>query len=106
MGTGTEEEALVTRKHREDSSVEEGASLSPVHREALASIKRELAAIVLFGIAFAWAVLAWTDGLEEAVLLAGYGVGAGIWIRVRVSGLLRSVRDERRRNGDGPKQEQ
>ena len=46
MGTGTEEETLVTREHREGSTVEEGASLSPVHREALASIKRELAAIV------------------------------------------------------------
>lgn len=106
MGTGTEKETLVTRKHGDESGgVEGGASLSPLHREALASIKRELAAIVLFGIAFAWAVLYWTEGLEEAVLLVGYGVGAAIWIRVRVSGLLRAVRDARRRGGDGPKQE-
>jgi hypothetical protein len=106
MGTGTEEEALVTRKHGDQSGGVEGcASLSPLHREALASIKRELAAIVLFGIAFAWAVLHWTEGLEETVLLAGYGLGAAIWIRVRVSGLLRAVRDARRRDGDGSKQE-
>ena len=105
MSPGTEEETLVTREHRDESTVGEGASLSPVHREALASIKRELAAIVVFGALFAWAVLSWTEGAEEAVLLGGYGVGAAIWIRVRAAGLLRSHRMAQRESGNGPQQE-
>jgi len=105
VSTGTEEESLITREHREQSGSDGGASLSPLHREALASIKRELGAIVLFGVGFAWAVMHWTEGLEEAVLLTGYGVGAAIWIRVRAAGWLRAVRDARRGESDGPRQE-
>lgn len=82
-----------------------GASLARVHREALASIKRELGAILVFGAMFAWAVMHWTEGLEEAVLLGGYGVGAALWIRVRVYGLLRSARRAAPGERDGPQQE-
>lgn len=74
-----------------------------MQREALAAIKRELAAIVVFGALYAWAVIHWFGGLEEAVLLAGYGVGAALWIRVRGGGLLLSLRHGRRGN-DGPQQ--
>lgn len=100
MSTGTKKESLVTREHRDGSGVKGGASLTHVHREAVAAIKRELAAIVLFGIAFTWAVFHWTEGLEESVLLGGYGVGAALWIRIRVYGLLRSHRSAGARAGE------
>lgn len=98
MSTRTKKESLGTGEHAAASTGEERkASLG----EALASIKRELAAIIVFGALFAWAVIHWFDGLEEAVLLAGYGVGAALWVRVRAGGLLLSLRHGGRRD-DGP----
>ena len=73
--------------------------------DAIAAIKLELGAIVVFGVVLVIAVFHWFDGLEEAVLLGGYGVGAAIWIRLRVRGLLLADRRARREGGDGPQQE-
>lgn len=104
MGTRTKKESLIAGEHGSPADDgETGASLARVHREALAAIKRELAAIVVFGALYGWAVVHWFDGLEEAVLLAGYGVGAALWIRVRAGGLLLSLRRGRGRD-DGPQQ--
>lgn len=98
MSTRTKKEPLGTGEHEAVSADDERkASLG----EALASIKRELGAIVAFGALYAWAVIHWFDGLEEAVLLAGYGVGAALWIRIRAGGLLLSLRHGGRRD-DGP----
>lgn len=106
MGTGTKKQPLVAGEHETGSGSGgggAGASVADVHREALAAIKRELGAIIVFGALFAFAVIRWLDGLEEAVLLGGYGVGAALWIRIRAGGLLLSLR--RRRNDDGAQQE-
>ena len=106
MGTGPEKSSLIAGEHGAGSGGDEaGASVADVHRDALASIKRELGAIIVFGALFAFAVMRWFDGLEEAVLLGGYGVGAALWIRVRAGGLLLSLRRHRRGNGDGAQQE-
>ena len=106
MSPGTKKQPLVAGEHGDDTGGEEtGASLARVHRDALAAIKRELGAIIVFGAVFAVVVMRWFDGLEEAVLLAGYGVGAAIWIRVRAGGLLLSLRRHGRGKDDGAEQE-
>lgn len=104
MGSGTKKTPLGTGEHEAASAAGNGAA-SLTHREALAAIKRELGAIVLFGALFAWAVIHWFEGLEEAVLLGGYGVGAAIWIRVRAGGLLLAWRRGSRGGDDGPQQQ-
>lgn len=95
MCTRTKKESLGTGEHE---AVSAGDARNASLGEALASIKRELGAIVVFGGLYAWAVIHWFDGLEEAVLLAGYGVGAALWIRVRAGGLLLSLRRGGRRD--------
>lgn len=101
MSAGPKKEPLSAGEHGGVSVDDETqASLG----EALASIKRELAAIVVFGALYAWGVIHWFDGLEEAVLLAGYGVGAAVWIRVRAGGVLLALR-HRVRKGHGSQQE-
>lgn len=106
MSPRTKKQPLVAGKHEEGTAGDEGgASLARVHEDALAAIKRELGAIIVFGALFAIAVMHWFDGLEEAVLLAGYGVGAALWIRVRAGGLLLSLRRHRGGKDHGTQQE-
>lgn len=77
------------------------ASLARDHGAALAAIKRELAAVLVVGLAAIPLVALWLDGVRELVVLAGYGIGAAIWIRVRVLGLLLAARARRGPAGDG-----
>lgn len=70
------------------------------HEAALAAIKRELAAILLVGVAGAPLVVIWLDGLRELAVLAGYGIGGALWVHVRARGLSHAAR-ARRGGGDG-----
>lgn len=67
----------------------------------MAAIKRELAAVLLVGLAGLPLVALWLDGWRELAVIAGYGVGGAIWVRVRAYGLLLAAgrRDGRRGRG-------
>ncbi|MDZ7749588.1 MAG: hypothetical protein U5K43_12895 [Halofilum sp. (in: g-proteobacteria)] len=41
----------------------------------------------------------WLDGVQGLVVLGGYGLGAALWIRVRVMGLLLAARGHDPRAG-------
>ena len=103
MGLSPEEADLGTAEHRDDRSAEGGASLARDAHAALASIKRELAAIVLFALIGAPLVMYWLDGARELAVLGAYGVGAGLWVHTRARGLLLALRRARRaERPDGP----
>ena len=63
---------------------------------ALAAIKRELGAIILFGAIAAPLVIHYLEGLRELGVLAGYGLGAALWVHTRARGLLMALRQARR----------
>jgi len=65
----------------------------------MAAIKRELVAVLIVGLAGIPLVSLWLDGLRELLVLAGYGVGAALWIRVRAYGLLLASRGLERSPG-------
>lgn len=103
MGLSPEETDLGTVEHREDRSGESGASLARDADAALASIKRELAAIVIVAAIGAPLVMHWLEGARELAVLAAYGVGAGLWVHTRARGLLLALRQSRRaERRDGP----
>lgn len=79
------------------------ASLAREAGDALAAIKRELAAVVVVGVVGAPLVMQWLEGARELAVLAAYGVGAALWVQTRVRGLLLAVRHARRTEADdGP----
>lgn len=96
MGLSPEETDLGTAEHREDRSVESGASLARDADAALASIKRELAAILVVAVIGAPLVMYWLEGARELAVLGAYGVGAGLWVHTRARGLLLALRQARR----------
>jgi len=67
---------------------------------ALTAIRRELAAIVVVAAVGAPLVMLWLDGARELVVLAGYGLGAILWIHARVRGVRLAARRARCRRGD------
>lgn len=106
MGLGTEVGDLRTSEHYQDPESAEGqggATVSQQQREALAAVKRELAALVLTGVLVLWVAASWFDGVRELAIIAGYGLGAALWIHARARGLLYAARQHvRRRDSDGP----
>jgi hypothetical protein len=96
MGLSPEESDLGTAEHREDRSAESGASLARDADAALASIKRELAAIIIVAVIGAPLVMHWLEGARELAVLGAYGVGAGLWVHTRARGLLLALRQARR----------
>ncbi len=72
--------------------VQEGATVAQQQREAVAAIKRELAALVLAGALVLWAAATWFEGVRELAIIAGYGLGAALWIHARARGLLHAAR--------------
>ncbi|MFW5970198.1 MAG: hypothetical protein ACOCP9_06125 [Halofilum sp. (in: g-proteobacteria)] len=96
MGLSPEESDLGTAEHREDRSDENGASLARDTDAALASIKRELAAIIVVAIIGAPLVMHWLEGARELAVLGAYGLGAGLWVHTRARGLLLALRQARR----------
>ncbi len=104
MGLGTEVSNLGTGEHRENPQgsyvAEESNSLARQAPEAVAAIKRELAALVLVGAAAVPLAAFWLDGAREVAVLAGYGLGAALWIHARARGLLYAAFG-RPRNGGG-----
>ncbi len=96
MGLSSEESDLGTAEHREDRSGENGASLARDTDAALASIKRELAAIIVVAAIGAPLVMHWLEGARELAVLGAYGVGAGLWVHTRARGLLLALRQARR----------
>lgn len=96
MGLSTEESDLGTAEHRGDRSGENGVSLARDAHDALASIKRELAAIILVAAIGAPLVMHWLEGVRELAVLGAYGVGAGLWVHTRARGLLLALRQARR----------
>ena len=81
---------------------EEGASLARELAAALAAVKRELAAILLVGLAGIPLASLWLEGLREVLVLAGYGLGGAIWVRVRVRGVLLHARRGQRGQAADP----
>jgi hypothetical protein len=80
------------------AAAEQDASVaSEAAESAVAGIKRELAAVLLVGLAAIPLVSFWLDGMRELVVLGGYGLGAAIWVRVRAHGLLLAARGQRAR---------
>ncbi len=110
MGLGTEEGDLGTGEHHDSesaASLEGDATVAHQQREALAAIKRELAALVLVGALVLWAAAAWFDGGRELAIIAGYGLGAALWVHARARGLLyaarqRGWRADAHQDSDGP----
>lgn len=104
MGLGTEVSNLGTGEHRRDpqdsQAVDEPASVAR-HARALAAIKRELAAIVIVGALGLPLASIWLDGAREVAVLAGYGLGAALWVHARARGLLYAARGRQRSGGDG-----
>jgi len=96
MGLSPEETDLGTAEHREDRSSESGGSLARDADAALASIKRELAAILVVALIGAPLVIYWLEGARELAVLGAYGVGAGLWVHTRARGLLLALRQARR----------
>lgn len=85
-----------------EASGEQAAIVASAAAEsALAGIKRELAAVLVVGLAGIPLVSLWLDGTRELVVLGGYGVGAAIWVRVRAHGLLLAARGRAVRDGHG-----
>lgn len=96
MGLSPEETDLVAVEHDEDQSSEMGANLARDTDAALAAIKRELAAILVFALIGAPLVIYWLEGARELAVLGAYGVGAGLWVHTRARGLLLALRQTRR----------
>jgi hypothetical protein len=96
MGLSPEESDLGTAEHRAEQSGENAASLARDADAALASIKRELAAIVVVAVIGAPLVMHWLEGVRELAVLGAYGVGAGLWVHTRARGLLLALRQARR----------
>lgn len=106
MGLGTEVTNLRTGEHQKTSQashmVEEPASVARDGGAAVAAIKRELGALVIVGALSIPLVALWLDGVRELAVLAGYGLGAALWIHARGRGLLYAMRGRRRDGVDGP----
>lgn len=96
MGLSPEERDLGTAEHRGNRSSENIASLARDADAALASIKRELAAIIVVAVIGAPLVMHWLEGARELAVLGAYGVGAGLWVHTRARGLLLALREARR----------
>jgi len=96
MGLSPKETDLGTAEHREDRSAESGASLARDADAALASIKRELAAILVVAVIGAPLVIYWLEGARELAVLGAYGVGAALWVHTRARGLLLALLQARR----------
>jgi len=60
--------------------------------EGLAALKRELAAVVIFGALLVPVVSYLLDDGRGLAVLAAYGVGGAVWVRIRVRGLLLAAR--------------
>lgn len=71
---------------------DESDSVPATPLEGLAAVKRELAAVLLFGLAAIPLVGLWLDGVRELLVLAAYGVGGALWIRTRALGLILAAR--------------
>jgi len=80
---------------------EQSNSVSGTPLEGLAAVKRELAAVLLVGLAAIPLVGMWLDGVREILVLAAYGVGGAIWIRTRALGLILAARRGPRDADDG-----
>lgn len=110
MGLGPEVGDLGTSEHRDSEaavSQNGGATVAHQQHEALAAIKRELGALVLAGVLVLWAAASWFEGGRELAIIAGYGLGAALWVHARARGLLYAARQRGRREGaeqdaDGP----
>ncbi len=74
-------------------------SISGTPLEGLAAVKRELAAVLLVGLAAIPLVGMWLDGLRELLVLVAYGVGGALWIRTRALGLILAARRGQRGRG-------
>ncbi len=70
-------------------------------QEGLAAVKRELAAVLLVGLAAIPLVGVWLDGLREFLVLAAYGIGGALWIRTRALGLILAARRGQPGRGEG-----
>lgn len=99
VGPCPEEGNLGTSKHTSGDPVAEREILARDADAALAAIKRELAAIILFGVIVAPLVMQYLEGVRELAVLAGYGLGAGLWVHTRARGLLLALRQARHRRG-------
>jgi len=62
--------------------------------EGLAAVKRELAAVLLVGLAAIPLVDLWLGGVRELLVLVAYGIGGAVWIRTRALGLILAARQE------------
>lgn len=105
MGLGPEVSDLRTSEHRQDPEAEEAVerptSVTSDAREAVAAIKRELAAIVIVGALGLVLAGYWLEGARELAVIAGYGLGAALWIHARARGLLYAARGRMRKGPDG-----
>ena len=95
MGLSTQEGDLGPAEHEASRVAERRASLAREVDATLAAIKCEVAAILVVALVGAPFVIGWLDGVRAAVVLGGYGLGAGLWIHVRVRGLLLALRRAR-----------
>lgn len=103
MRLSAKERDLGTAEHAGSHGNDADTSLARELGAAVAAIKRELAAILVVAAIGAPVVLAWLEGLQEVVVLAGYGLGALLWIHARVRGLRLAARRARPPDGgDGP----
>lgn len=106
MGLGTEVGDLGTGEHwqnpRDSRAAEEPASVARQGpAAAVAAIKCELAAIVIVGALAIPLAAMWLEGIRELAVLAGYGMGAALWVHARARGLLYAARGRPSGGGDG-----
>jgi len=96
MGLGPQKGDLGTTEHGTARANDVNGSLARGVEATLAAIKRELAAVLVVGLIGAPLVMLGLEGAREALVLAGYGLGAILWVHVRVRGLRLALRRARR----------
>jgi hypothetical protein len=101
MGLGPQKGDLGTTEHGTARADERGKSLARGVEATLAAIKRELAAVLVVGLIGAPLVMTGLEGVREAFVLGGYGLGALLWVHVRVRGLRLALRRARRGPASG-----
>ena len=99
MGLGPQKGDLGTTEHGIARADDDGRSLARGIEATLAAIKRELAAVLVVGLIGAPLVMTGLEGVREALVLGGYGLGAILWVHVR--GLRLALRRARRDRASG-----